>query len=76
MKITIELDEELKPAIELHLAKGISVHDYVRTALNFFNKVVKLEAEGCPIGYCSPSNKDNFERYNKPLAPTKELGVL
>ena len=70
MKITLDLDEEIKPAIELHLAEEILVQSYIKAALRFFNTMYQLELKGNSIGY---GDKTRFSSYNTVVSPKNYL---
>lgn len=74
MKLTIELDEELRPALEAHLESGVAVQNYFRAALRFFNDMYRQEKSGSTIGFSSPSSTgDQFRRYNTEASPARYL---
>lgn len=70
MKIYINLDEEIQPALQRHLESGESVQEYIRAALRFFNDAMKNEQTGYIIGF---GHKDRFKQYNTEMSPTQYL---
>lgn len=66
MKVTIDFDEEIQPAIQQHLDGGISVSGYVRAAVNYFSEMLRAESGGNKCGF---GNKDRFTQYNTEVSP-------
>lgn len=70
MKIYLEIDSELAPAIQQHLEGGISVQDYIKASLLFFEELRKKEIEGNGVGY---GRKESFDRYNTTVLPSSYI---
>jgi hypothetical protein len=71
MKITIECDNELDYAIQLHLEENISVQKFVKAAIKFYTALFKLERNGKHlIGFGA---KERFKTYNTEFSPKEFL---
>lgn len=64
MKITVDYGEYLlKPALEAHLEHGISMQDYVRTAVSYYNNCLQRQKDGKVVGFCESDSytvKNNY----------------
>lgn len=70
MKITIEVDNELEHALELHLAHGVSMQTYTKAALRFFRDMYTQEVGGKTVGF---GDKGRFTNYNTEASPKRYL---
>jgi hypothetical protein len=73
MRIKLDLDEELQIAIQEHLDGGVSVQNYVRAALRYFNAMRDYERSG---NICGFGNKSSFRSYNTEVSPSAYLGEI
>lgn len=67
MKITLELDAEIKDAIQLHLDTAVPVQEYIKAALRYFNRMREIELEG--KSKCGYGDSSRFDTYNKEVSP-------
>ena len=70
MKVTINFDSEIEPAVQRHLDGGGSVQGYVRSALKFYNFMLDAEKNGSMCGY---GDKSRFKSYNHEVSPSDFL---
>jgi hypothetical protein len=70
MKVTLNIDEELQPALEHHLETGIPVQVYIKSALRYFNTMLIAEKTGSKCGY---GDSSRFKNYNTEISPTLYL---
>lgn len=74
MKITVEMEDELNHALELHLQNGLPMQIYLRAAVRFFRDAYKQENDkDMTVGF---GRKDNFARYNTEMSPKKYLAGI
>jgi hypothetical protein len=87
MKLTVELGDELQPAIEEHLRTGAPVQAYFLAALKFFNEAIDCETNGrkvswyplVPPGACLQSEVDALKPQDsaaEPLPAPAEPGTF
>jgi hypothetical protein len=70
MKVTIQFGEELTPVIQEHLASGMTVQQYVRAAVDYFNKARFQEAAGRKMGH---GDAVRFSAYNTVMGTNESL---
>lgn len=73
IKVELDLDQELAPALQQHLNGGISVKDYVAAALQFFNLMLEKEQAGSSIGF---GDKAKFKHYNMEVSPKNYIDAF
>jgi hypothetical protein len=70
MKITIDCENELDHAIQLHLDGGPAVRLYVIAAIRFFRDMYGREEAGKKVGFGEASR---FTSYNTEASPKRYL---
>lgn len=60
VKISFD-DDKINPAIQEHLAGGVSVRQYIESAVHFFNDCRKYEAEKKIIGAVTKNRYNSYE---------------
>lgn len=73
MKVTIDFSQEISEVIQEHLDTGISVQNYVRASVIYFNKMLRVERKGNACGF---GDKDRFNKYNSILSPTETFNEI
>jgi hypothetical protein len=66
VKVNIEFGAELEPVVQQHLETGVSVQNYVRAAVAFFNVMRTCEAAGRRVGH---GDANRFKLYNTEVSP-------
>lgn len=70
MKITVEMNDLLEHALDLHLNQGIPMQAYFRAAVHFFKDAYKQEQTGKKVGFGDASR---FSTYNTEMSPKNYL---
>lgn len=71
MRVTIECDNELDYALQLHLETGVGIQIIVKAALRFFRDLHKVETQGKHlIGFGDISR---FKQWNTEVSPQKYI---
>jgi len=75
MKITIQMpDDLLEPALQEHLNTGVTMQDYVRWAVRYFNKARQLVKDGRTIGHCEKDSYTEQKGYITKFEPRLDEG--